>query len=208
MATAARSRCSGDQSVKSRPESVDRFLGRGHREVDEAAHAPRHLAVHGERRVEVLDLGGDAHVEAGRVEVRDRPGAADAGDEVAPERGVVVADRGDRAEAGDDGTARQVLFGQGLLGCVRIVSSGGLTAARHRVILNQTVDKPKQLMRSESHGRARASNLRPPLADPTRRADPGAARQTARRRSTSSPNRSRSASRPSRSTSRCSSGPG
>ena len=41
---------------------------------------------------------------SGGVEGGDRPAAADAGHEVAPERGVVVADGRDGAEAGDDGT--------------------------------------------------------------------------------------------------------
>src|SRR3972149_5065247 len=84
-----------------------RLLARGHGEVDEAAHAARHLAVLGDRRVEVLDLGGDAHVEGAGVEGGDRAAAVDAGHEVAPERGVVVADGRDRAEAGDDGAARR-----------------------------------------------------------------------------------------------------
>ena len=64
-------------------------------------------------RVEVLDLGRDAHVKAGRVETSDRADAADAGDEVPPERRVIVADRRDGAEAGDDRAAGQVLLGHG-----------------------------------------------------------------------------------------------
>src|SRR3972149_5059512 len=90
-----------------------RLLARGHGEVDEAAHAARHLAVHGDRRVEVLDLGGDAHVVGAGVEGGDRAAAAHARHEVAPERGVVVSDRRHRAEAGDDGAARRVLAGHG-----------------------------------------------------------------------------------------------
>ena len=76
-ATATRSRRSGLQSLKSRPGVRDRFLAGGHGEVDEAAHPAGHLAVHRDRRVEVLDLGRDAHVEAGRVEAGDRSAAAD-----------------------------------------------------------------------------------------------------------------------------------
>ena len=40
----------------------DRFLAGGHAEVDEATHPAGHLAVHGDGRVEALDLGRDAHV--------------------------------------------------------------------------------------------------------------------------------------------------
>ena len=45
------------------PGVVDRLGRRGHREVDEPAHPAGHLAVHRDRRIEVLDLGGDADVE-------------------------------------------------------------------------------------------------------------------------------------------------
>jgi hypothetical protein len=79
------------------------LLARSHGEVDEAAHASRHLAVHARGRIEVLDLGGDAHVEVGGVEGGDGPTAAHARLGVGPERGMVVADGRDRAEAGDDG---------------------------------------------------------------------------------------------------------
>ena len=40
----------------------DRFGGGGDRELHEAAHAARHLHVHGEERIETLHLGGDAHL--------------------------------------------------------------------------------------------------------------------------------------------------
>ena len=68
------------------PRALDGLGRGGHPEVDEPAHPADHLAVHRERRVEVLDLGRDLHVVAGRVEGRDRPGPGDAGEEVRPER--------------------------------------------------------------------------------------------------------------------------
>ena len=63
--------------------------------------------------VEVLHLGGDAHVVRARIEVRDRSTAIDAGHQVPPERGVVVADGGDGTEAGHDGSAGKVWLGHG-----------------------------------------------------------------------------------------------
>ena len=42
----------------------DRLLAGGHAQVDEAAHPARHLAIHGDGRVEALHLGRDAHVVA------------------------------------------------------------------------------------------------------------------------------------------------
>ena len=74
------------------------LLAGGHGEVDEAAHAPRHLAVHAGGGIEVLDLGCDAHVEIGGVEVGDGSATAHARLGVGPEGGVVVADGRDRAD--------------------------------------------------------------------------------------------------------------
>ena len=99
------------QSEKSRPACRDRLLGRGHREMDEPAHPPGHLAVHRDRRVEVLDLGRDPDVEAGWIEGGDRSCAGDAFEEIRPERGGVVADRRHGAEAGHDGSVRRVSSG-------------------------------------------------------------------------------------------------
>src|SRR5688572_14834359 len=95
--------------------------------MDESAHPASHLAVHPNLGIEVLDLGCYAYVEAGRVEASDRANATHTRDEVAPERGVVVADRGYRAEAGYDRSAGKVFFG----GHGRIVSVG-LDKARAR----------------------------------------------------------------------------
>jgi hypothetical protein len=84
-ATATRSRCSATSPIGEVEAGVgDGLLAGGHREVDEAAHPAGHLAVHRDGRVEVLDLGRDAHVEAAGVEGRDRAAARLAGDEVAP----------------------------------------------------------------------------------------------------------------------------
>ena len=102
-ATATRSRCSGLQSDGVEARVRHGFLGGGHAEVDEAAHPPRHLGVHGDRGVEALDLGGDAHVEVRGIEVGDGSAAAHAGHGIGPERGVVVADGCDGAQAGHDG---------------------------------------------------------------------------------------------------------
>ena len=50
---------------------------------------------------------------AARVEAGDGAATVDARHEVAPERGVVVADGRDGAEAGDDGAAGEVGLGHG-----------------------------------------------------------------------------------------------
>ena len=51
---------------------VDRLARRGHGQLGEARHAPRLLEVHPVLRLEALDLGRDAHLEVGRVELLDR----------------------------------------------------------------------------------------------------------------------------------------
>ena len=79
------------------------------RELREAVHAPRLLAVDPDRRVEVLELAGEVDVVAGRVEVRDRAGARLAGDEALPGRVGVVPERRHHADAGDDDAAASVL---------------------------------------------------------------------------------------------------
>ena len=81
--------------------------------MDEAAHPTRHLAVHRHGRVEILDLGGDLHVEAGRVEGGDPRDPGLARQEVRPVGRRVVADGSDGAEAGHDRTAGEVIRGQG-----------------------------------------------------------------------------------------------
>ena len=91
------------------PGVVDGFVRGRHREVDEAAHPAGHLAVHRDGRIEILDLGGDPDVEAGRVERRDRPGPGHAFGQVGPERGRVVADRGHGPQARHDGATSRVL---------------------------------------------------------------------------------------------------
>src|SRR5947199_6950658 len=58
--------------------SIDRLGRRGDAEMDEPAHPPGHLAIHGQERVEALDLRRDLHVVAGRVEARDRAPAGHA----------------------------------------------------------------------------------------------------------------------------------
>ena len=59
-------------------------------------------------RVEVLDLGGDANREPGRVEGADPVDPTLAGDGCPPGRGCVVADRGDGSEAGDGNSPHRV----------------------------------------------------------------------------------------------------
>ena len=86
---------------------VERLAGADERELDVAVRAPHLLAVEDVGRVEVLDLGGDLDAEPGRVEVRDRRDAGASGDEPVPGRGHVVAERRDRAHAGDDHPARR-----------------------------------------------------------------------------------------------------
>ena len=52
----------GVPGLEVQPGVRDRLLAGGHAQVDEAAHPARHLAVHGDGRVEALHLGRDAHV--------------------------------------------------------------------------------------------------------------------------------------------------
>jgi len=54
---------------------VHGFGCRRHAELDEAAHPAGHLAVHTDRRVEVLDVRGDANVKTRWVECADRADA-------------------------------------------------------------------------------------------------------------------------------------
>ena len=61
--------------------------------------AARRPVVHHLGRVEALDLARDPHGVPRRVEVRDRPDAALAGEQRPPERLGVVADRRDGADA-------------------------------------------------------------------------------------------------------------
>jgi hypothetical protein len=95
------------------PAVPHRLLARAHREVDEAAHAARHLDVHHGRRVEAEHLGRDPDLERAGVEGLDQARPGDAALEVRPVGLEVVADRHDRAEAGDDGSAREVDGGHG-----------------------------------------------------------------------------------------------
>ena len=89
--------------------SIDGLCRSGNAEVDEAAHPASHLAVHRQRRVEVLDLGRDLDVETGGVEGRDQAATRDAGQEIAPVRLGIVADGRDRAHRGHDGAAGRIL---------------------------------------------------------------------------------------------------
>ena len=60
---------------------LERHLGRGHRERDEARDLLDLLLLHEQRRIEALDLGREARrVLVGRVEQRDRADAALAAD--------------------------------------------------------------------------------------------------------------------------------
>ena len=75
---------------------------RGEHELHEAVHAPRRLAVDPVRRIEVLQLAGEVHRVAARVEERDPAGARLARDERAPRRLDVVAERAHHPHPGDD----------------------------------------------------------------------------------------------------------
>src|SRR5690606_34900266 len=90
------------------PRVVDCLARGGHRELGEAAHAPRLLEVDPVPRAEALHLGRDANLLTGGVERRDGRYARDAAGQVAPERLDVVADGGDGTEAGHDGRAGRV----------------------------------------------------------------------------------------------------
>ena len=92
---------------------LDGLLARAHREVDEPAHAAGHLGVHHGRRVVVEHLGGDLHLEPGRVERLDPAGAGHRVAQVRPVGLEVVADRHHGAEAGHDGATRGISGGHG-----------------------------------------------------------------------------------------------
>src|SRR4029079_7317955 len=80
----------------------ERLVGAHEGELDVAVGPPPLLAVEDVGRVEVLDLGGDSDRQAGGVEAGDRGDAGPPGEEPGPGRGHVVADRRQRAHAGDD----------------------------------------------------------------------------------------------------------
>jgi hypothetical protein len=84
----------------------DRLGRRRHREMDEAAHAARHLAVHGGRGVEILDLGRDLDVELSGVERGDEGDARATPKQRVPVFASGIADRCHGADARDDGAAR------------------------------------------------------------------------------------------------------
>jgi len=52
--------------------------------LNEAVAAVGQLAVHGDERIELLDLGGESRVKAGRVEARDRSQTGCSGQNRAP----------------------------------------------------------------------------------------------------------------------------
>ena len=86
--------------IQIEPRAADR-LGGGHdRELDEAIHALRILAVEHPLGREILDLAGEARAVPGGVESRDRAGARTAGDQPTPELFPVVAERRDNSKAG------------------------------------------------------------------------------------------------------------
>ena len=70
--------------------------------VDERLHLLRVLGRHEGGGIEIADLPGDAGGEAGGVEMGDRTDAGTAVDHTLPGAGQVVAQRRDRAHAGDD----------------------------------------------------------------------------------------------------------
>ena len=84
---------------------VHRLLCGGDGEVDEAAHLAGLFFVDEEERVEVLDLGGEAHRMAGEIECFDLGHAAAAGEQAFPDFADGSADSADEAQAGDDDSA-------------------------------------------------------------------------------------------------------
>ena len=84
----------------------ERLLGSDEREAVRPRRVLEQPPVARERIVEALHLGGDAHRIAARVELRDRGAAAAAGEQRAPGRLDIVADRRDEADAGDRDAVR------------------------------------------------------------------------------------------------------
>ena len=89
----------------------DGFGGRSDGEVDEAAHPPRHLAIHGHGGVEATDFGIDLDVQPRGIELRYRANSRDAQKEVVPVGLGGIADRGDGPEASYDCATGRILGG-------------------------------------------------------------------------------------------------
>src|ERR1035437_8099012 len=70
--------------------------------MDETAHLARLFLLDEDERVEVLDLGGDAHGMAGEVECLDLRHAAAACQQALPDFRRGFADPADEADSGDD----------------------------------------------------------------------------------------------------------
>ena len=82
------------------PSVLHGFLGRREGEQDGAVEVPGALRRHRERRIEVLDLGGDLHREVLRVERPDEVDPAPALDEPLPGCLHVVSERRHGADTG------------------------------------------------------------------------------------------------------------
>ena len=103
---AARAEDDGDPAplVERQPFRVDsrareRLAGGRERERDDAPDVPELLRAQRGLGVEALHLGGDRHVERGRVEERDPGDAGPSGAQTLRERGDAVSDRREAAEA-------------------------------------------------------------------------------------------------------------
>ena len=95
---------------------VHGLLRGGNRKMDKAAHLAGLFLLDEEERVEVLDLGGDAHGMAGEVECLDLRHSAAACEQTLPDFRRGLADPADKADSGDDDSAPPRLLLQRMRG--------------------------------------------------------------------------------------------
>ena len=100
VATAVPVRSPSPSAVDVEAGVVDRLARRHEHELAVAVGASSQLAVHGDRRIEVLDLAGEADRSIAQGEIRDRGAAAPAADDALPRLLAGVAERRDHSDAG------------------------------------------------------------------------------------------------------------
>src|SRR5947209_14196884 len=94
----------GDLASDLKSGVLHRLVGGGQSQVNEAAHLAGLFFFDELKRVEVLDLGGEADGMAGEIECGDLGHTALAGHEAVPELRRGITDPADESEAGYDDT--------------------------------------------------------------------------------------------------------